>query len=50
MNDIKPFQVHYDKDELIIGCGKVALIISELRQEDKKRVRIEEFLRGFSFA
>ena len=49
-NDMKPFQIHQTKTELIIGCGKNALRILELQQEGKKRMGIEEFLRGFSFS
>ena len=48
-NDLKPFQFHQTKTELIIGCGKDAIQIFEIQQEGKKRMNIEEFLRGFSF-
>jgi methionyl-tRNA formyltransferase len=47
--DLKPFEIQQSKTELIIGCGKNALIVLELMQEGKKRMRTEEFLRGFSF-
>jgi len=47
--DLIPFEFHQTKKELIIGCGKNALRILELQQEGKKRMIIEEFLRGFSF-
>jgi methionyl-tRNA formyltransferase len=47
--DLKPFQIEQTKKELTIGCGKNALRILELQQEGKKRMGIEEFLRGFSF-
>lgn len=47
--DLKPFQIEQTKKELIIGCGKDALRILEIQQEGKKRMGIEEFLRGFSF-
>lgn len=46
---LKPYQIEQSKKELIIGCGKSALQILELQQEGKKRMNIEEFLRGFSF-
>lgn len=46
---LKPFEFHQTKSELIIGCGKDALRILEIQQEGKKRMNIEEFLRGFSF-
>jgi methionyl-tRNA formyltransferase len=48
-NDLKPLQFHQTKTELIVGCGKDALRILEIQQEGKKRMKIEEFLRGFSF-
>ncbi len=48
-DDVKPFQIKQTKKELIIGCGKNALLILELQQEGRKRMSAEEFLRGFSF-
>jgi len=48
-DDLKPFEIHQTKTELIIGCSYNALRILELQQEGKKRMGIEEFLRGFSF-
>ncbi|HSW55940.1 MAG TPA: methionyl-tRNA formyltransferase [Ignavibacteriaceae bacterium] len=45
--NLLPFQFHQTKTELIIGCGKDALRILEIQQEGKKRMNIEEFLRGF---
>jgi methionyl-tRNA formyltransferase len=48
-NDLRPFQILQTKTDLIIGCGKNALRILELQQEGKKRMGIDEFLRGFSF-
>jgi methionyl-tRNA formyltransferase len=47
--NLKPFQFYQTKSELIIGCGKEALRILEIQQEGKKRMNIEEFLRGFRF-
>lgn len=47
--NLKPFKFHQTKTELIIGCGKDALRILEIQQEGKKRMSVEEFLRGFSF-
>ena len=47
--NLKPFQFHQTKTELIIGCGKDALRILEIQQEGKKRMNTEEFLRGFRF-
>lgn len=46
---LQPFQFHQTKTELIIGCGKDALRILEIQQEGKKRMLVEEFLRGFKF-
>jgi methionyl-tRNA formyltransferase len=48
-NDLKPFQFHQKKTEIIIGCGKNAIRILEIQQEGKKRMGTEEFLRGFKF-
>lgn len=47
--NLQRFQFHQTKTELIIGCRKDALRILEIQQEGKKRMNIEEFLRGFSF-
>ena len=47
--NLKPLEFHQTKTELLIGCGKDALRILEIQQEGKKRMNIEEFLRGFSF-
>lgn len=49
-NDLISFEIKQTKTELIIGCGKNSLKILELQQEGKKRMAVEEFLRGFSFA
>ena len=49
-DDLKPFEIHQSKTELTIGCGKNALRILELQQEGKKRMNVEEFLRGFKFS
>ena len=47
--NLKPFQFHQTKTELIIGCGGDALRILEIQQEGKKRMGIVEFLRGFRY-
>lgn len=47
--DLKPLEFDQTKKELIVGCGNKALRILELQQEGRKRMKIEEFLRGFSF-
>ncbi len=48
-NDLSPGEIFQSKTELQVGCGENALRILELQQEGKKRMGIEEFLRGFSF-
>ena len=44
---LKPAEIHQTKSELFIGCGKDAIKILEIQQEGKKRMKTEEFLRGF---
>lgn len=46
-NNLKPFEIEQTKTELFIGCGINALRILELQQEGRKRMSVEEFLRGF---
>ncbi|BDQ02478.1 methionyl-tRNA formyltransferase [Ignavibacterium sp.] len=46
---LAPAEFHQTKKELIVGCGKDAIKILEIQQEGKKRMSIEEFLRGFRF-
>lgn len=46
---LKPSEFYQTKKELIVGCGKDALRILEIQLEGKKRLGIEEFLRGFTF-
>jgi len=48
-NDLEPGEFAQSKTELLVGCGENALRILELQQEGKKRMGVEEFLRGFSF-
>jgi len=45
--NLKTGEIHQTKTELFIGCGKDALKILEIQQEGKKRMKTEEFLRGF---
>jgi len=47
--DLTPLEIDQTKKELIVGCGEKALRVLELQQEGKKRMNVEEFLRGFSF-
>jgi methionyl-tRNA formyltransferase len=44
---LKPSEIHQTKTDLVIGCGKDALRILEIQQEGKKRMSVDEFLRGF---
>lgn len=46
---LKPSEFFQTKKQLIVGCGKDSLKILEIQQEGKKRMVIEEFLRGYSF-
>jgi len=48
-HDLEPLEIAQTKKELIIGSGKNALKILEIQQEGRKRMTVEEFLRGFSF-
>jgi methionyl-tRNA formyltransferase len=48
-DNLNPFEFDQTKKELTVGCGENALRILELQQEGKKRMKVEEFLRGFSF-
>ena len=45
--NLKPFQFSQSKTELIVGCGTDSIRILEIQQEGKRRMSIEEFLRGF---
>jgi methionyl-tRNA formyltransferase len=44
---LKPGEEYISRSELIIGCKDGALKILELQQEGKKRLKVEEFLRGY---
>jgi methionyl-tRNA formyltransferase len=46
-DDLAAGEFFQSKTELLVGCGGNALSILELQQEGKKRMGIEEFLRGF---
>lgn len=48
-SNLKPGEFLQTKNSLVVGCGKNSLEILELQQEGKKRLKVEEFLRGFSF-
>ncbi len=46
---LKPGEIKHDKKNIFIGCGINSLNIFELQQEGRKRLKADEFLRGFSF-
>lgn len=46
---LKPEEIFQTKNELIIGCSENSINILEIQKEGKKRMLIEDFLRGFSF-
>ncbi len=46
---LQPSEFYQTKKELIVGCGKDAIKILEIQQEGKKRMSIEEFLRGLGY-
>lgn len=47
--NLNPGEISETPTELIFGCGKNSLSILEIQQEGKKRLKIEEFLRGHRF-
>ena len=46
---LEPGKIIETPTELIFGCGNNSLSILEIQQEGKKRLKIEEFLRGHRF-
>lgn len=42
-------EIYYTKKDFIIGCKNDALSILEIQQEGKKKLKVDEFLRGFRF-
>lgn len=46
---LAPGEIFETSSELIFGCGKNSLSILEVQQEGKKRLKIDEFLRGHRF-
>ena len=46
---LKPGEIKHTKKELYIGCAEGTIDVLELQQEGKKKLKAEEFLRGFSF-
>jgi methionyl-tRNA formyltransferase len=49
MESCRPGKFIQTKHSLIAGCGLGSLEILELQQEGKKRLKVDEFLRGFNF-
>ncbi|MFA6977877.1 MAG: methionyl-tRNA formyltransferase [Ignavibacteriaceae bacterium] len=47
--NLNPGEIIETQTELIFGCGNNSLSILEIQQEGKKRLKIEEFLRGHRF-
>lgn len=47
--NLAPGEIQETPAELIFGCGNNSLSILEIQQEGKKRLKIEEFLRGYRF-
>lgn len=47
--ELKPGEIKQNRKDLYIGCLNYSLEILELQLEGKKRLKTEEFLRGFSF-
>ena len=47
--NLSPSAIMQTKKELFIGCGDNSLKILELQKEGSRRMKTEEFLRGFSF-
>jgi methionyl-tRNA formyltransferase len=44
-----PGKIHQSKNELIVDCFQDSIKILEIQQEGRKRMSIDEFLRGFQF-
>ncbi len=44
-----PGEILQNKKEVIFGCGKNSISILELQPEGRKKMTIEEFLRGYKF-
>ena len=47
--NLRAGEFHQTKNTLTIGCGLQALDVLEVQQEGKRAMKIDEFLRGFSF-
>jgi methionyl-tRNA formyltransferase len=47
---LAPGQIEHRAKELLVGTGTTALSVLEIQQEGKRRMGIQEFLRGYRFA
>jgi len=45
---LKPFEIEQTKNEIFVGTNSYAIKINELQPEGRKRMKVEEFLRGYS--
>ena len=48
ITNLQPGEIYQTKDEIIIGAENSAIRILELQPEGRKRMKTEEFLRGYS--
>lgn len=46
-HNLAPGEIYQTKTELIVGCGKGALKLLELQPEGRKRMTVDEYLRGY---
>lgn len=46
---LSPGEIYQTKTEAVIGCGKDAINLLEVQAEGRRRMGIEEFLRGYKF-
>ena len=47
---LKPGEILQSRSEAVIGCGENSISLLELQPEGRKRLTIEEFLRGYSLS
>ncbi len=48
--NLEPGETLSSKKELLIGCGENSISVLEIQPEGRKRMTIEEFLRGYSLS
>ena len=46
--NLKPGEIDQSKNEIFIGTSNAALRILEIQPEGRKRMNVEDFLRGYS--